>query len=392
MSDFLLQLFAVLLVASVSKTSPNVMEPPVSASTLPMSGVTLSSCAIPEVSTLPILGRPFFMCYTRGQVAAESRNDPSFTTFNNETTNFPFPCRYLLTHLKQELKGRKRAVIGECELKIHAFNRRERGKIVTHGADISVKVTYNNGSIVERSVRKYGTAANGVNTFGINGVHAYVPDGPFTPSVDVMYADAPNKVFLKCKEDAANNQVVFEFPACGIRITFVPYDTVLRRNQEQIPGLSVGVNCAHHPVWLSNDEVIGLAPTFQGGQLLSEIVLPGLTESQSLVNRAFTNGAVQNQPDASAGCAAATTALDTCDDTSREDAYKNCFWMLLEAKFIKCVSKAMLDPAVLFSRCVDAWCNNGDCASIVTDLAVCDQVRNSLTELDDFLNGDSCPY
>ncbi|GFS04458.1 hypothetical protein ElyMa_004657300 [Elysia marginata] len=338
-----------------------------------------------------VWGDPFFMCYTRGQVAAESRNDPSFTTFNNETRNFPYPCRYLLTHLKQELKGRKRAVIGECEIKVHGFNTREKGKIVTHGADISIRVTYNNGSTVERSARKYGTAANGVNNFGISGSLSYNPDGPWFPSVNVMYADAPNKVFLKCKEDAPNNQVVFEFAACGIRITFVPYDTVLRRNQPQIPGLSVGVNCAHHPVWLSNDEVIGLAPTFQGGQLLSEIVLPGLTESQSLVNRAFFNGAVQNQPNASPGCDAGTYAVSACDDSNREDAYKNCFWMLLEAKFMKCVSKNGLDPVSLFARCVHTWCYANDCDSIITDLGVCAHIRGSLTDLNEFLNGDKCP-
>ncbi|GFS03280.1 hypothetical protein ElyMa_006466200 [Elysia marginata] len=41
-----------------------------------------------------------------------------------------------------------------------------------------------------------------------------------------MYADAPSKVFPKCKKDLANNQVVSNFAALGIRITFVPFDTV----------------------------------------------------------------------------------------------------------------------------------------------------------------------
>ncbi|KAK3744248.1 hypothetical protein RRG08_020508, partial [Elysia crispata] len=188
-----------------------------------------------------VWGDPYFMCYRKGEVAAECRNDPSLTTFNNETTNFPFPCRYLMTHIKQELKGRRRKVLGECEIKVHAFNKRGLGKVFTHGVDVAVKIKYSGtGTVIQRSVRKYGTASDGVNNFVVSS-----PDGPWTPPVMILYQDPPNKIELKCEENSDNNQLVLEFAACGIRITLVPYDIEDRIDQAQIPGLSVAVNCAH---------------------------------------------------------------------------------------------------------------------------------------------------
>ena len=49
--------------------------------------------------------------------------------------------------------------------------------------------------------------------FVVNGVHAYAPNGPFTPSVDIYYKDTPNKVEIKCEEDPVNNQIVFDVSA-----------------------------------------------------------------------------------------------------------------------------------------------------------------------------------
>ncbi|RUS69546.1 hypothetical protein EGW08_022693 [Elysia chlorotica] len=338
-----------------------------------------------------VWGDPYFMCYRQNTVAAESRNDPSLTTFNNETTDFPFPCRYLMTHVKQELKGRRRAIIGECEVKVHVFNKRGQGKIFTHGVDVAVRITYTAGAVVERSVRKYGTAANGVNNWVITGVQDYRPDGPWTPPETILYEDAPNNILLKVEEVADNNQIVFDFKACGISISFVPYDTEQTRQQPQIPGVSVGVNCAHHPQWLSVDQVIGLAPAWQGGHLLAEIQKPGLSVSQSLVHRAFQNLVPQAQPDAHPACSTTSASLAACDDSSRQTAFESCYWILTEPKFVKCAHKNGLDFVDLFQRCVAAWCQGAECATIRTAVQSCEILAGEIPQVQDFIDGDLCP-
>ncbi|KAK3792809.1 hypothetical protein RRG08_055501, partial [Elysia crispata] len=41
-----------------------------------------------------VWGDGTFACYRQNAVAAELKNDPQLTSFNNETLPFPYPCRY----------------------------------------------------------------------------------------------------------------------------------------------------------------------------------------------------------------------------------------------------------------------------------------------------------
>ncbi|KAK3796912.1 hypothetical protein RRG08_055746 [Elysia crispata] len=145
------------------------------------------------------------------------------------------------------------------------------------------------------------------------------------------------------------------------------------------------------PKWLSVDEVIGLAPVFQGGHKLDDIVQIGLTVSQSLVDRAFTNGEVQNQPGAHPACVTASGVLSTCHPAAKISAYKSCYWMLMEHKFIKCVHMNGLDFVDLFTRCVAAWCQGGDCSTIKTDVKKCEILSGEISEVGQFIAGDLCP-
>ncbi|RUS71883.1 hypothetical protein EGW08_020357 [Elysia chlorotica] len=65
-----------------------------------------------------VWGDPHFMCYTPKQVAAEVKNDPILTNFNGESSQFPFPCRYLLAHVSQNLQDGNNTVIGRCEVQV----------------------------------------------------------------------------------------------------------------------------------------------------------------------------------------------------------------------------------------------------------------------------------
>ncbi|GFO41718.1 hypothetical protein PoB_006822300 [Plakobranchus ocellatus] len=363
-----------------------------------------------------IYGDPFFMCYRKAQVAAESRNDPSLTTFNNETLLFPFPCRYLMTHVRQELKDRKKNILGYCEFKIHTFNMRARGKVATFGYDVATKIKYDNRSEVLVSVRKFGTASAGVNTFVKYGVNDFLPDGPWTPStvtLPIVYKDAPNNIVIKCYEDAANNQLVYEpvhkkvisgFKALhqaggrwrsSNRDRRVPAD--LREDSQATVPTTFPEKVLKNqpfkkdPVWLSNDKVVGLAPKFQGGALVSDILKPGLSESESMVDRAFASGAAQNQPLAHPACTNAASVLASCNDMTREKAYKSCFWLLTEPKVVKCIHDNGQDYVDLFVRCVEAWCDDGDCIAVKNLLQSNCGYISGVTKLTEFLSGILCP-
>ncbi|RUS71884.1 hypothetical protein EGW08_020358, partial [Elysia chlorotica] len=191
-----------------------------------------------------VWGDGTFACYRQNAVAAELKNDPKLTNFNNETVPFPYPCRYLVTHVRQELKDNDKNVIGNCEFKVHAFNAKAKGKFFTHGFDVAVKITYDEGTVVKMSSRNYGTADNGVYSFMKKGTMGeYLPDGPWGDD-DIDYKDAQNGIRVELKENSYNNQLVYDFRRCGVTITFVPYDLTSRREQKSIPGLSVAINCA----------------------------------------------------------------------------------------------------------------------------------------------------
>ncbi|GFR64734.1 hypothetical protein ElyMa_003639200 [Elysia marginata] len=63
-------------------------------------------------------GNPAFACYKPDTYVAEIFNDPQLRNFNNESVQFPYPCRYLATHFMSELQDGESNVIGNCEFMV----------------------------------------------------------------------------------------------------------------------------------------------------------------------------------------------------------------------------------------------------------------------------------
>ncbi|KAK3739128.1 hypothetical protein RRG08_045357 [Elysia crispata] len=62
------------------------------------------------------------------QRGCEIKNDPKLTTFDRDSERFPFPCRYLASHVRPQLKDRHGNVIGYCEAKVYGMNAKNKGK------------------------------------------------------------------------------------------------------------------------------------------------------------------------------------------------------------------------------------------------------------------------
>ncbi|KAK3742192.1 hypothetical protein RRG08_056550 [Elysia crispata] len=342
-----------------------------------------------------IWGDGAFNCYRKNTVAAQVFNDPMLTNFNNESLPFPYPCRYLLTHFVNELKDDDRNVIGSCEIMVHSFNAKYRGKFFLHGFDVALAIKYDSGKKVKLSSRHYGVAKYGRYVFKNRGTEGkFWQNGPWQRD-DINYEDPATGVKVEVYQDPDNNQLVYEAKRCGYRATFVPYDIKDRRAQVSLPGMSFAVNCAHHPKWMSLDEVMALAPWWQKGSLFADNKIPGLTVEQSIFVRAFTNGYVQNMPMKDKGkCAATQKAFGKCTRPELRKAMKNCYWMLKQPRFIYCMDKSKSARKILqlFSTCVKVWCANGSCgkAQDMIIKAGCDTVRD-ITELPAFMSGDMCP-
>ncbi|GFN83585.1 hypothetical protein PoB_001009100 [Plakobranchus ocellatus] len=306
-------------------------------------------------------------------VAAELKNDPTLTNFNNETVSFPYPCRFLVTHVRQELKDRDRNVIGHCEFKIN----------------------YDDGRMVKLSSRNYGVAMDGSYRFERQGtVGEYLPDGPWDDD-EIAYRDNDNGIRVQIFENSANNQLVYQFRRCGLRVTFVPYDLINRRQQMSVPGLSVAINCAMHPQWYGYETVMGLSPVMDGGVLFQDLRLHGLDDEQSMVVRAFTRGYIQNQPyDDQGMCEMATWAFSNCSPNELKNAIDNCYWMLRQPRFVRCFdpTRSAMNILQLLSSCVNLWCDHGYCPDVQRSISNsgCDNVRR-IPQLPMFMAGTMCP-
>ncbi|RUS84119.1 hypothetical protein EGW08_008093, partial [Elysia chlorotica] len=192
-----------------------------------------------------VWGDGAFNCYRQNTVVSQVLNDPDLYNYNNESIAFPYPCRYMLTHLIQELKDDDRNIIGSCEIMVHSFNAKYRGKFFLHGFDVALSIRYDNGQKVKMSSRHYGVAKNGAYSFKSRGtIGQFWQNGPWQTD-DIYYEDAANGIKVEVYQDTDNNQLIYEAKKCGIRATFVPYDIKDRRAQVSLPGMSFAVNCAH---------------------------------------------------------------------------------------------------------------------------------------------------
>ncbi|GFN88300.1 hypothetical protein PoB_001480600 [Plakobranchus ocellatus] len=139
--------------------------------------------------------------------ACEIKNDPSLKSFGKEEKSFPFPCRYLATHVKTSMLSSSGNTVGSCEAWVYAFNSKAKGKLFVSGFDVGIVFNFNVGFAIEYSFRQFATADDNVNNVSI---------------IDV---------------DNVNNA-----KGCGLDIFFVPFDSALKLRQKQMPGLSVAVS------------------------------------------------------------------------------------------------------------------------------------------------------
>ncbi|XP_059160653.1 uncharacterized protein LOC131944152 [Physella acuta] len=310
-----------------------------------------------------------FGCYRPNTVSAEVRNDPTLTTFNGETVNFPYPCRYLLTHFRQDLKNGQ-TVIGYCEFQIHLFNDRDLGKFYVKGFEAAIKIHYNYGLDKGFSFITWGVSPN-IQT---NDANSYSPDGPYplpeNPGPVVL--TAPNNVKIMRYTDAQG--LVVKVDACGTKLTFVPYNKNLRINSPLVPGVSLVVDCGFEPQWRSNDQVMALAPPSGGGQLISGVQAsyPGLSRADAMLHRAFTRNVTQNQPDASIKCLAVPHSLGSCSPTQLATVYSKASWLFSKyPPLIRCISAGSTTCSYilkLFQLVVDYVCNDAVVCADVTSI------------------------
>ncbi|RUS84118.1 hypothetical protein EGW08_008092 [Elysia chlorotica] len=336
-----------------------------------------------------------FGCYAPNTVAAQVSSDPKLQNFNNESINFPYPCRYLATHLLTELRNQDNLQVGTCEIMIHSFNAKYRGKFFLHGFDVALNIRYTSGGTVKLSSRHYGIAKSGVYTFKNQGtVGEFYQNGPWGND-DIDYNDYINNVHVTVSKDESNNQLLYQAERCGLRISFVPYDVQDRRAQLSIPGLSIAINTDNHPKWMSKGEVMALAPKDQNGDLFADTVITGFSVEESVFIRAFENEYVQNMPlDDKGKCYATHKAFMKCTRPELRQAIKNCFWMMKKSRFIFCMDKSQSSRKILklFATCMKVWCATTPCSK-AQDLIVkagCDTIRD-IPQVTAFMKGEMCP-
>ncbi|GFR77457.1 hypothetical protein ElyMa_003968700 [Elysia marginata] len=331
-----------------------------------------------------------FNCYKPNEVAAQVLNDPVLTNFNNESLEFPFPCRYLTTHFINDMMvgGNK---IGTCEFMIYSFNAKKRGKFFLHGYDVATALRYDSGEVVKMSSRHYGVAKYGVYHFKNRAILGeFNQDGPWRDD-RIRYADEANKVYVFGGRDVPNNQHIYSAEQCGLRVTFVPYDIKDRRAQPSMPGISISVNTNYNTRWLSRDEVVALPP----GVSFADKQINQLSIEQSMFVRAFKTPFVQNQPMKDKGkCDATKKAFHKCTRPEVRKAMTNCYWILNQPRFMYCFDKSRSARNILrlFSTCIKVFCGSAKCSK-VQDMIIksgCDSVRD-IPELPGFMNGDFCP-
>ncbi|RUS84857.1 hypothetical protein EGW08_007398, partial [Elysia chlorotica] len=194
------------------------------------------------VCNKPAWGRGDFRCYDEKSVVCELKGDPALISYSKEVENFPYPCRYLATHVKTDLKDKNNDVIGKCEAKVHGFNGKADGKHIVLGFDVSIKIQYDSPpTTVASTLRHRATTLNNINTIlkrGKNGVF----DDSYTSNDDVTYRDNSNGVNVFFTWDNKNNRFIYKAEGCGVHVIHTPFDVSLKLQQKQVPGLSVEVS------------------------------------------------------------------------------------------------------------------------------------------------------
>lgn len=308
-------------------------------------------------------GKGNFACYQHNRVAAEVKNDPELTTFNNESVKFQTPCRYLLTSVKLELKKRGGDRLGFCYFNVHAFHKRINGKIVVDGVEIAMNFDLGYHNVKTLSVITYGQ--NGHVTEGGTD-DEFVENGHYgddLTSGPVIYSDPGHSFNVKRYFDEHNRQYVFEVENCGFRTTFVPFDVHEGIRSPFIPGISIAINCAFHPLWQLTDTVMALPPHKNDIPTITSIAHHlHLTREQAAVYRAFTADVPQNHPGSCSICSEVADVLHKCDSSELTTAFDRCYWILDSPRFIKCISPdypntSSNEHLTFFATCVDHYCD-----------------------------------
>ncbi|XP_055900883.1 uncharacterized protein LOC106059749 [Biomphalaria glabrata] len=320
-------------------------------------------------------GDGYFNCYRKSQIAAEILNDPVLNTFGNESDSLTVPCRILVVNTKLELKRYvgKPTNIGFCYVQVHSFQSRSRGKFYVSGYEVAIKLEYSYGTVKNVSSIVFGPQG-GVQENGTD--NAFLPDGPYAND-NVDYNDTANNVRITRYYDSNNDQYVFEADACGIRATLVPYDTVSGLDRVRVPGVSVAINCIHHPKYFDIANSVGIIPKSSGGYTLQDIqsFYPGTTVEQALSVFAFTRNTTQTQPYVSTECPLVKSSLLSCDSTNLPVAVNKCDFIFKSPKFVDCISGAGSSTSVplqLYRACVDNYCGaSNQCATIQGIVGTC---------------------
>ncbi|XP_059160648.1 uncharacterized protein LOC131944148 [Physella acuta] len=158
---------------------------------------------------------------------------------------------------------------------------------------------------------------------------------------------APSGVKVKrYLSSSVTQEYIFQVNDCGFKLTFIPYDTVLRINSPRTPGISLNIDNDFNPVWMSGSQVLALAPVSAGGQLVSEIqdMYPYLCPANAMLHRAFTRSVLQNHPGASMRCGAVSSSLSSCNQTELDTLYDLSSYIFGDyTQFTRCISGS--DPA-----------------------------------------------
>ncbi|RUS71882.1 hypothetical protein EGW08_020356 [Elysia chlorotica] len=143
---------------------------------------------------------------------------------------------------------------------------------------------------------------------------------------------------------------------------------------------------------------MGLSPVKQGGQTFADVQGFWLTVPQTVVARAFLAEIPQNQPGNATQCELSQHKMAACNDLTRAEAMTACFWMLREARFIRCIDQGHTANRLLFlfNKCVEAFCEgepqDNFCQNVVNIIreSGCADVPG-IPVLASFVKGDFCP-
>ncbi|GFO28026.1 hypothetical protein PoB_005453100 [Plakobranchus ocellatus] len=336
-------------------------------------------------------GDGYFYCQRAGENIAWLRNDPELRTFSEQKLKHPNLCRVLVAHVFQTLKSTSGITIGNSQVKVHAFQAKDKGKIYVYGFDVAALLSIQMlGTFIGRSARVYGTLQDGVPQITRQGALSFSADGPFL-DVDIDYVETVTGAGITLTTDVANNREVFQVLGAGVTITFVPYDEVLRRDQLNMPGLLVKVDSSYGTTFQTAGNPVGKTP-----DLIYNVTGTDLTAEALALQYSYNGPVQQSQPDPSAECSdiqGFTSAECSADEYLRGS--QACLWLLQQPRFMRCVDDSKNGTVVqgLFNMCIKSYCLEAAmCSQVIADISAagCSDVRD-IAELASFMTGAQCP-